>query len=872
MSPIRIAAALFALLFAFPASAEVYDWSQTPGSNNTADTTSDIQWSEGMAPSDVNDSARAMMAELRKFLDDLGASATSATLITSAGTSTVYTLATEGSADNLENGRIVCFKVDEANGAAPTMNVDSLGAKEIFIVDGTALTGGEMVANTIQCLTYSVAGDAAAGAWLMRNSFITLESGGGLEGDGVTGQLQRSALTGDVTAPAGSNATTIANDAVTYAKMQDVSATNQFLGRDTAGSGNVEEITVANAYLMSHGADPNADRISFWDDSDGAPDYLTANGSLLISGNTLSVADADFGDITASSSGTAWAIDANSVALSTDTTGNYVLDVADGTCIDGTASAEGATYTPSLDLTECNTLVAGSGTFTTLTFNAGAVDPVFTFGSGTLVISALTSLTLDDQSSIKLSEEDAAGSSSFILAAPAALASDVTCTISATGMIPDSCVGDGTDAAGSGGDEAGSDRDAGDVTVSSSGVLITIENDAVTHAKYQNIASDSLLGRDTAATGSPEELSVGGGIEFTGSSGIQRSALTGDITAAAGSATTDIASGVVGTAEIATDGVGADEIAADAVGASEIGAGQVGTSEIATDGVGSLEIVADAVGTSEIATDGVAAAEIATDGVSTAEIAASAVGASEIGTDAVAADEIAAGAVGTSEIATDGVGTAEISSGAVDADEIAANAVGTSEIATDGVDGGEIATNAVQTDEIENATILVEDLAAEVTNAGKAVGEIFAFSGISCPTYSREANGAAVSRTTYSALFAVIAETWGQGDNSTTFEIPDFRGRFMRGWDHATSRDPDAASRTADNTGGATGDNVGSYQDHEYESHTHSEEGSSGSFNFGTGAGDSDVQNPTTNSTGSSGGNETRPKNLYVLYCVYTGV
>ncbi len=59
----------------------------------------------------------------------------------------------------------------------------------------------------------------------------------------ATPLLTRAALTGDVTAPQGSNATTIANDAVTYAKMQNVSATDRLLGRSTAGAGDVEEIT-----------------------------------------------------------------------------------------------------------------------------------------------------------------------------------------------------------------------------------------------------------------------------------------------------------------------------------------------------------------------------------------------------------------------------------------------------------------------------------------------------------------------------------------------------------------------------------------------------------------------------------------------------
>lgn len=90
-----------------------------------------------------------------------------------------------------------------------------------------------------------------------------------------------------------------------------------------------------------------------------------------------------------------------------------------------------------------------------------------------------------------------------------------------------------------------SDGDKGDITVSASGATWTIDNTVVTFAKMQNIATDRLLGRDTAATGSVEELTVGGGLEFTGSAGIQRSALTGDVTATAGSNATTIANDAV---------------------------------------------------------------------------------------------------------------------------------------------------------------------------------------------------------------------------------------------------------------------------------------------------------------------------------------
>ena len=70
----------------------------------------------------------------------------------------------------------------------------------------------------------------------------------------ATPLLQRAALTGDVTASAGSNATTIANDAVTYAKMQDVTATSRILGRKTAGSGIVEELTPSDVLTLIGGS------------------------------------------------------------------------------------------------------------------------------------------------------------------------------------------------------------------------------------------------------------------------------------------------------------------------------------------------------------------------------------------------------------------------------------------------------------------------------------------------------------------------------------------------------------------------------------------------------------------------------------------
>lgn len=63
------------------------------------------------------------------------------------------------------------------------------------------------------------------------------------------------------------------------------------------------------------------------------------------------------------------------------------------------------------------------------------------------------------------------------------------------------------------------------------------------------------------------------------------------------------------------------------------------------------------------------------------------------------------------------------------------------------------------------------------------VGKVSIFARSTAPSGYLKANGAAVSRTTYAALFAAIGTTFGAGDGSTTFNLPDLRGEFVRGWD-----------------------------------------------------------------------------------------
>ena len=90
---------------------------------------------------------------------------------------------------------------------------------------------------------------------------------------------------------------------------------------------------------------------------------------------------------------------------------------------------------------------------------------------------------------------------------------------------------------------------------------------------------------------------------------------------------------------------------------------------------------------------------------------------------------------------------------------------------------------------------------------GVPTGAVMHFAMSAPPTGWLKANGAAVSRTAYAALFAAISTYYGAGDGSTTFNVPDLRGEFIRGWDDG---------RTVDN-----GRVFGSAQTHGIATHTH---------------------------------------------------
>jgi microcystin-dependent protein len=148
-------------------------------------------------------------------------------------------------------------------------------------------------------------------------------------------------------------------------------------------------------------------------------------------------------------------------------------------------------------------------------------------------------------------------------------------------------------------------------------------------------------------------------------------------------------------------------------------------------------------------------------------------------------------------------------------------------------------------------------------------GFIQAYGGTSAPSGWLICDGASYLRSSYSTLFAIIGTAYGSADG-THFNVPDLRGRFARGVDGGAGNDPDAATRIASATGGNTGDNLGSLQEDELKSHTHVTPIPTMSYQSGgnTNGLRGDGANPYNQTSNPTGGNETRPKNVYVNYII----
>ena len=109
-------------------------------------------------------------------------------------------------------------------------------------------------------------------------------------------------------------------------------------------------------------------------------------------------------------------------------------------------------------------------------------------------------------------------------------------------------------------------------------------------------------------------------------------------------------------------------------------------------------------------------------------------------------------------------------------------------------DGLKTATPAATSNDTSVATT---EFVRRAVDSSLPSGAVMYFAMQSAPTGWLKADGSAVSRTQYPALFAAIGTTFGAGNGKTTFNLPDLRGEFVRGWDNGRGIDPGRAFGSA---------------------------------------------------------------------------
>lgn len=184
-----------------------WKWSQTAADNDDADST--VNMRENQAPSTYNNAVRALMAALAKFRDDV-----SGNLVTG-GTATAYTLTTNQGLTSLTDGFKVTARMSATNGASPTLNVDSLGAKAIATVSGTAIPSGALLSGGVYSFVY----DSSDDKWIVHGRF----------GDYLT---------------SGSNADLVAIEAL--------SGTSGFLKKTAANTWALDEVTTGLEFTVNN--------------------------------------------------------------------------------------------------------------------------------------------------------------------------------------------------------------------------------------------------------------------------------------------------------------------------------------------------------------------------------------------------------------------------------------------------------------------------------------------------------------------------------------------------------------------------------------------------------------------------------------------
>lgn len=157
--------------------------------------------------------------------------------------------------------------------------------------------------------------------------------------------------------------------------------------------------------------------------------------------------------------------------------------------------------------------------------------------------------------------------------------------------------------------------------------------------------------------------------------------------------------------------------------------------------------------------------------------------------------------------------------------------------------------------------------------AAVQIGEVKAFAGGAVPSKWKLCDGSVLSRSTYAGLFGAIGTAYGGGDGSTTFAIPDLRGRTAIGAD--PNNQSTASGHTAHALGQTAGKETHALTTSEMPSHSHSYSTYTFATNGQVSGAYNRISSPTGYNTGSAGGNAAHSlmqPYTAINYIIYTGV
>lgn len=301
---------------------------------------------------------------------------------------------------------------------------------------------------------------------------------------------------GDITVSGSGTVWTVDNDAITYAKIQNVSATSRFLGRITAGAGNIEELPAADAKTILALVKADVGLANVDNTSDASKPISTATQTALDAKQNL---DSDLtaiagisptnDDVIQRKAG-AW-VNRTMAQLKTDLAivaadiSDFDAEVSNNTDVAAnTAARHTHSNSAVLAATTASFLIADETKLDGIEAGADVTDAANVDAAGAVMNSDSSTAAM----SFVIDEDNMASN----------LATKVPTQQSVKAYV---------DAAVTGGSIP--DGDKGDITVSSSGTVWTIDSGAVSYAKIQDVSATSrILGRITAGAGDIEELTA----------------------------------------------------------------------------------------------------------------------------------------------------------------------------------------------------------------------------------------------------------------------------------------------------------------------------------------------------------------------------